>query len=90
MAVKTNVDFEVAYISDTKRTRETFDTLKLAGKMPPPENCIYTPIIREKCQGIYTMQDFKFFPVQTNNYKRMIQIIENSFQKKAKVGTMFQ
>ena len=40
--------------------------LKLAGKMPPEENCIFTPLIREKCQGDFIMQEFKAFPVKKN------------------------
>ncbi|CAK74052.1 unnamed protein product (macronuclear) [Paramecium tetraurelia] len=66
LASRTDVDFEIAYISDTKRTIETFEMLKLAGKMPSEENCVFTPLIREKCQGDFIMQEFKAFPDDPN------------------------
>lgn len=58
LAVKTNVKFDLALVSDTRRTLETYEILNMAAKMPPLERCIITPILREKCQGMFEMQDF--------------------------------
>lgn len=48
LASNTDIEFDAAYISDTKRTIETFEILRLAGRMPSPNNCVITPFIREK------------------------------------------